>query len=102
MCYQNAWMKSRENFDSPRIKKLRDEGSPERQLLLGGSLRGRAVGSYGAAALASGGSDTAKLLAGNAFSRQRFQQATLSAGNAFSRQRFQQATLSAGNAFSLR
>jgi len=36
MCYQNAWMKSRENFDSPRIKKLREEGSPERQLLLGG------------------------------------------------------------------
>jgi hypothetical protein len=29
-------MKSRENFDSPRIKKLREEGSPERQLLLGG------------------------------------------------------------------
>lgn len=36
MCYQNAWMKSRENFDSPRIKKLREEGSPERRLLLGG------------------------------------------------------------------
>jgi hypothetical protein len=36
MCYQNAWMKSRENFDSPRIKKLREGGSPERQLLLGG------------------------------------------------------------------
>jgi hypothetical protein len=35
MCYQNAWMKSRENFDSPRIKKLREEGSPERRMLLG-------------------------------------------------------------------
>lgn len=37
MCYQNAWMKPRENFDSPRIKKLREEGSPERKLLLGGT-----------------------------------------------------------------
>ena len=35
MCYQNAWMKSRESFDGPRVSKLRDEGSPERQLLLG-------------------------------------------------------------------
>jgi hypothetical protein len=36
MCYQNAWMKSREPFDGPRVKKLRDEGPPERQMLLGG------------------------------------------------------------------
>lgn len=36
MCYQNAWMKSREPFDGPRVTRLREEGSPERQLLLGG------------------------------------------------------------------
>jgi hypothetical protein len=36
MCYQNAWMKSREPFNGPRVTKLREEGSPERQLLLGG------------------------------------------------------------------
>ena len=36
MCYQNAWMKSREPFDGPRVTKLREEGSPERKLLLGG------------------------------------------------------------------
>ncbi len=36
MCYQNAWMKSRETFDGPRIKKLRENGTPEQQLLLGG------------------------------------------------------------------
>ena len=36
MCYQNAWMKSREPFDGPRVKKLREEGPPERQMLLGG------------------------------------------------------------------
>ena len=35
MCYQNAWMKSREPFDGPRVTKLREEGSPERKLLLG-------------------------------------------------------------------
>ena len=36
MCYQNAWMKSREPFDGPRITRLREEGSTERKLLLGG------------------------------------------------------------------
>lgn len=36
MCYQNAWMKSREPFDGPRVSRLREEGPPERQLLLGG------------------------------------------------------------------
>ena len=27
MCYQNAWMKSREPFDGPRVTRLREEGS---------------------------------------------------------------------------
>ena len=35
MCYQNAWMKSRETFDGPRMKKLRKDGTPEQRLLLG-------------------------------------------------------------------
>jgi ectoine hydroxylase-related dioxygenase (phytanoyl-CoA dioxygenase family) len=35
MCYQNAWMKSREPFDGPRVTKLRETGSDERKLLLG-------------------------------------------------------------------
>jgi len=35
ICYQNAWMKSRESFEGPIVTKLRDAGSPERQLLLG-------------------------------------------------------------------
>ena len=35
MCYQNAWMKSREKFDGPRTIKIREEGSSERKLLLG-------------------------------------------------------------------
>ena len=35
MCYQNAWMKSREPFNGPRVTRLRDTGTPERQLLLG-------------------------------------------------------------------
>lgn len=35
MCYQNAWMKSRESLNGPRVTKLREEGSPERKLLLG-------------------------------------------------------------------
>jgi ectoine hydroxylase-related dioxygenase (phytanoyl-CoA dioxygenase family) len=39
MCYQHAWMKSREPFDGPRVTKLREEGSPERKLLLGGMPR---------------------------------------------------------------
>jgi ectoine hydroxylase-related dioxygenase (phytanoyl-CoA dioxygenase family) len=36
MCYQNAWMKSREPFTGPRVSKLREAGTPEQQLLLGG------------------------------------------------------------------
>ena len=36
MCYQNAWMKSREPFDGPRVTALRENGTPEQQLLLGG------------------------------------------------------------------
>lgn len=36
MCYQNAWMKSRETFGGPRITKLREKGTPEQKLLLGG------------------------------------------------------------------
>lgn len=36
MCYQNAWMKSREPFGGPRVARLREEGSAVRKLLLGG------------------------------------------------------------------
>ena len=36
ICYQNAWMKSHEPFIGPRVTRLREERSPERQLLLGG------------------------------------------------------------------
>ncbi len=39
MCYQNAWMKSREPFDGPRVTALRETGTPEQQLLLGGVTR---------------------------------------------------------------
>ncbi len=35
MCYQNAWMKSREPFDGPRVTALRESGGDERKLLLG-------------------------------------------------------------------
>lgn len=35
MCYQNAWMKSREPFNGPRVTKLREEGTPKQKLLLG-------------------------------------------------------------------
>ena len=35
MCYQNAWMKSRESFDGPRMTKLRTEGTDEQKMLLG-------------------------------------------------------------------
>jgi hypothetical protein len=35
MCYQNAWMKSRESFNGPRMSKLRETGSSEIKLLLG-------------------------------------------------------------------
>jgi len=35
MCYQNAWMKSREPFDGPRVQRLRETGSAERKMLLG-------------------------------------------------------------------
>jgi ectoine hydroxylase-related dioxygenase (phytanoyl-CoA dioxygenase family) len=36
MCYQNAWMKSRESFEGPRMSRLRETGTAEQQLLLGG------------------------------------------------------------------
>ncbi len=36
MCYQNAWMKSREPFDGPIVKGLKKNGTPEQKLLLGG------------------------------------------------------------------
>ena len=36
MCYQNAWMKSREPFDGPTALRLKEEGTPEQKLLLGG------------------------------------------------------------------
>ncbi len=39
MCYQNAWMKSREPFDGPRARKLQESGTPEQKLLLGGVPR---------------------------------------------------------------
>ncbi len=35
MCYQNAWMKSREPFDGPRVTKLRAHGTRTQKLLLG-------------------------------------------------------------------
>ena len=35
MCYQNAWMKSREPFNGPRVTKLREHGTPVQKLLLG-------------------------------------------------------------------
>ena len=39
MCYQNAWMKSRETFDGPKMTALRENGTPEQKLLLGGIPR---------------------------------------------------------------
>ncbi|MEM7031254.1 MAG: phytanoyl-CoA dioxygenase family protein [Chloroflexota bacterium] len=35
MCYQNAWMKSRETFDGPKMTQMRENGNPEQKLLLG-------------------------------------------------------------------
>ena len=35
MCYQNAWMKSREPFDGPRVNRLREHGTAQQKLLLG-------------------------------------------------------------------
>ena len=35
MCYQNAWMKSFEPLDGPRVTRLREHGTPVRKLLLG-------------------------------------------------------------------
>lgn len=35
MCYQNAWMKSREPFDGPRVSAMRENGTKEQKLLLG-------------------------------------------------------------------
>ena len=36
MCYQNAWMKSRETFAGPKMTAMRANGTPEQKLLLGG------------------------------------------------------------------
>ena len=36
VCYQNAWMKLREPFDRLRVRRLREQGSAENKLLLGG------------------------------------------------------------------
>ena len=35
MCYQNAWMKSRESFEGPKARYLREHGTDEQKLLLG-------------------------------------------------------------------
>ena len=35
MCYQNAWMKSREPFDGPVAKELKEKGTDEQKLLMG-------------------------------------------------------------------
>ena len=35
MCYQHAWMKSRERFDGPRVQRLRATGSSRTRLMLG-------------------------------------------------------------------
>ena len=35
MCYQNAWIKSREKFDGPRTLDLLENGTDEQKLLLG-------------------------------------------------------------------
>ena len=35
MCYQPAWMKSREPFDGPFAQRIRAEGSDEQKMLLG-------------------------------------------------------------------
>jgi len=35
MCYQPAWMKSRESFEGPFAQKLREHGTVEQKLLLG-------------------------------------------------------------------
>ena len=39
MCYQNAWMKSFEPLDGPRVTRLQENGTPEQKLLLGGVPR---------------------------------------------------------------
>ena len=36
MCYQNAWMKSRESFSGATATRLREHGSDEQKLLMGG------------------------------------------------------------------
>ena len=35
MCYQNAWIKSREDFSGPVALELKKNGSDEQKLLLG-------------------------------------------------------------------
>ena len=34
MCYQNAWMKSREPFDGPRVTEIKENGTPLQKLLI--------------------------------------------------------------------
>lgn len=36
MCYQHAWMKSREKFDGPRVAHLRATGTARTRVMLGG------------------------------------------------------------------
>ena len=36
ICYQNAWMKSREPFTGPRVTQIKENGTAEQKLLLGG------------------------------------------------------------------
>lgn len=36
MCYQNAWMKSRESFSGPTAQRFREQGTDEQKLLMGG------------------------------------------------------------------
>ena len=35
MWHQNAWMKSREPINGPRVSALRERGTPEQKMLLG-------------------------------------------------------------------
>ena len=35
MCYQTAWMKSREPFDGPFAQKMREQGTDEQKMLMG-------------------------------------------------------------------
>ncbi len=35
MCYQTAWMKSREPFDGPFAQQMRENGTDEQKMLMG-------------------------------------------------------------------